>query len=308
MLEPRQAMRDLVIAISRTAKSARPGFLVIPQNGVELVTTHPDAPQSPFAVTYLAAIDAVGQEDLFYGATHDDLPSPPRDTVHLLAYLDRLRTIGKPVLVTDYCSSPDHVVDARRQNGEHHFLSFPAPSRELDRIPSDLVVSNAPAPHLPSPPPATPAQLLARARTFLYLINPERFPQRADLLAALAATTADILIIDPYDADGKPLSPSDIARLRRKPDGSPRLVIAYLSIGEAETCRPYWNPDWKRSPPPWLDAPNPDWPDNYKVRYWHPDWQSLLFRAPDSSLSLILRLGFDGVYLDIIDAFEYFEN
>lgn len=308
VLEPRQAMRELVIEISKTAKTAQAGFLVIPQNGVELVTTRPDDPQAPFVAPYLAAIDAVGQEDLFYGATRDDRSSPPRETAHLLGYLDRLRAAAKPVLVTDYCSTPAHAADAHAQNAAHRFLSFPAPSRELDRIPADLVTSDAAPPSLSASAPATPAQLLARARTFLYLINPERFPRRADLLNALAATTADLLIIDPYDADGAPLSPADIARLRRKPDGSPRLVLAYFSIGEAETCRSYWNPDWERSPPPWLDTPNPDWPDNYKVRYWHPDWQRILFRAPDSPLAHILRTGFDGAYLDIIDAFEHFEN
>lgn len=305
--EPRQVMRDLVIAISQTAKTARPGFLVIPQNGIELVTGRPDDPEAPFVAPYLDAIDAVALEDLFYGATRDDRPSPPRETARLLAYLDRVRAAGKPVLVTDYCSTPALVANARQQNAAHHFISFPAPSRELDRIPADLVASNAQTPSLSASATAMPTQLLARAKTFLYLINPERFPRRADLLDALAHTTADLLIIDPYDADGVPLAPSDITRLRRKSDGSPRLVLAYLSIGEAETCRPYWNTDWEHSPPPWLDTPNPDWPDNFKVRYWHPDWQHLLFRSPDSPLSHILRSSFDGVYLDLIDAFEHFE-
>ena len=146
VLEPRQAMREFVIKISKTAKTARPGFLVIPQNGVELVTTRPDNPQAPFVAPYLAAIDAVAQEDLFYGAVRDDCPSPPRETARLLAYLDRLRATGKPVLVTDYCSTPAHVADARAQNAAHRFLSFTAPSRELDRIPADLVTSDAAPP------------------------------------------------------------------------------------------------------------------------------------------------------------------
>lgn len=276
-------MRDLVIAISQTAKAARPGFLIVPQNGIELVTAVPDDPQAPLVAPYLAAIDAVGQEDLFYGMDKDDHPSPPRETARLLAYLDRVRAAGKPVLVTDYCSTPAHVAESRRQNDAHRFHSFQAPSRELDCIPADL--------------PAT---------SFLYLLNAD-FNRRDLLVQALAATPATLLVIDPCASDGSPLTPADLVRLRHRPDGTSRRVLAYLSIGEAETYRPYWQPSWSRQPPPWLDAPNPDWPDNYKVRYWHPDWQQLLFRAPDSALAHILAAGFDGAYLDIIDAFEHFE-
>ena len=66
--------------------------------------------------------------------------------------------------------------------------------------------------------------------------------------------------------------------------------------------------EWKSSPPSWLAGENPDWPGNYKVRYWNTDWQKIIFGEGDSYLGLILDAGFDGVYLDIIDAFEYFEN
>jgi cysteinyl-tRNA synthetase len=58
-----------------------------------------------------------------------------------------------------------------------------------------------------------------------------------------------------------------------------------------------------------LDGPNSDFPDNYKVRYWMPGWRAILFgRASPglerSYLDRILQAGFDGVYLDIIDAYE----
>jgi len=47
---------------------------------------------------------------------------------------------------------------------------------------------------------------------------------------------------------------------------------------------------------------NPDWPGNYK--YWNPDWQTVIY----GNLGKILAAGFDGVYLDLIDAFEIFEQ
>ena len=62
----RQAMRDFVIRISETARAQDADFVVIPQNGIELVTLGDDA-GSELASSYLAAIDGHGQEDLFYG-------------------------------------------------------------------------------------------------------------------------------------------------------------------------------------------------------------------------------------------------
>ena len=47
---------------------------------------------------------------------------------------------------------------------------------------------------------------------------------------------------------------------------------------------------------------------NYKVRYWDPDWQAIIYGNHDSYLAKILSAGFDGVYLDLIDAYEHFEK
>ena len=67
----RQAMRDFVVRISETARTEHPDFIVIPQNGIELVTLGEDA-DADLAAPYLAAIDGHGQEDLFYGYRRDD--------------------------------------------------------------------------------------------------------------------------------------------------------------------------------------------------------------------------------------------
>jgi cysteinyl-tRNA synthetase len=54
---------------------------------------------------------------------------------------------------------------------------------------------------------------------------------------------------------------------------------------------------------------NPDYPDNYKVKYWMPAWKKIIYgvRAGvnKSYLDRIIDAGFDGVYLDIVDAFEF---
>ena len=81
-----------------------------------------------------------------------------------------------------------------------------------------------------------------------------------------------------------------------------------MSIGEAEDYRYYWQSEWNSNPPSWLDNEDPNWPGNYFVQYWNESWQNIIFGSDESYLDKIINTGFDGVYLDIIDAFEYFEN
>ena len=80
-----------------------------------------------------------------------------------------------------------------------------------------------------------------------------------------------------------------------------------MSIGEAEDYRYYWMPGWTEGYPDWIVEENPDWTGNFKVKYWDPDWQEIIFGNDDSYLTKIIDSHFDGVYLDIIDAYEYFE-
>lgn len=117
---------------------------------------------------------------------------------------------------------------------------------------------------------------------------------------ALAAAPFDLLVIDPTGG-GQALTRAEIERIRSRPGGA-RTVLAYLSIGEAEDYRPYFRPAWRQRPPAFLTEENPEWKGNYKVRYWDPAWQALVL----AQLEQILAAGFDGVYLDIIDAYEHF--
>ena len=106
----------------------------------------------------------------------------------------------------------------------------------------------------------------------------------------------------------KAYAASEIRGLKTKRNGGKRLVICYMSIGEAEDYRYYWSDAWKTGKPAWLAEENPHWKGNYIVKYWDPDWQKIITGNDGSYQKKILDAGFDGVYLDIIDAFEYFEN
>lgn len=151
----------------------------------------------------------------------------------------------------------------------------------------------------------SPARTLAAAKSWGYQL------QKIDP-NALAAAPYDVFVID-YSRDGtdeRALTAEEIARLKVKPDGGRRIVLAYLSIGEAEKYRYYWQPDWETSAlaPPWLTEPNKRYRTNFPVRYWHADWQAIVFRGDNSYLGRILNAGFDGIYLDRVDVHEEFEK
>ena len=113
--------------------------------------------------------------------------------------------------------------------------------------------------------------------------------------SAIAKSSADMIVID-YSGENGPFTKAQVERMKRKPDGSRRIVIAYMSIGEAETYRWYW-PQHSST---WLGPENPEWRGNYGVRFWLPDWQAIIFEYTDR----IIAAGFDGVYLDKVDEFE----
>lgn len=156
----------------------------------------------------------------------------------------------------------------------------------------------------PSPP--------ERPRSFAYVLQAERLGKtREQAVARLASCGRDWLVLDPsYDGgpDGRWSAP-ELQALRAGKPG--RKLLAYLSIGEAESYRAYWRREWDAGrdgrpdarAPAWLAAENPEWKGNYRVKYWDAQWQALALEALDAAVSQ----GFDGAYLDLVDAFETFE-
>ena len=71
--------------------------------------------------------------------------------------------------------------------------------------------------------------------------------------------------------DDEWLNSSDLTQIRTKANGGTRLLISYMSIGEAEDYRYYWGNNWKPGSPDWIVAENPNWKGNYKVAYWEAD-------------------------------------
>jgi cysteinyl-tRNA synthetase len=101
-----------------------------------------------------------------------------------------------------------------------------------------------------------------------------------------------------------------ISQLRYLPDGKKRLLIAYVDIGQAEDYRDYWQPEWvaptadKPGMPDFLVTIDPDgWSGNYPVAYWDQRWKAL-WLGDDGIVAQLARLGFDGIYLDWVEAYD----
>jgi cysteinyl-tRNA synthetase len=167
-----------------------------------------------------------------------------------------------------------------------------------------------PWPRMALPPREGPA--LTSARTWGYQLQN---------VAVLSLSPAlDMVVVD-ASHDSRQVATMRrelITALRQRQGAPPRVVLSYLSIGEAESYRYYWQPAWDTAPPRWLGSENKDWKGNYAVRYWDGDWQRILLAPrprvigriamalgfrPEPYVDRILEAGFDGVVLDKVDGY-----
>ncbi|MBX9925971.1 MAG: endo alpha-1,4 polygalactosaminidase [Hyphomicrobiaceae bacterium] len=141
-------------------------------------------------------------------------------------------------------------------------------------------------------------------------------------LDVAAASPYGLLVVDATAglAPGKAFMREDVERLKRAPDGSQRLVVSYLSVGEAEDYRPdYFSPEYlEEEAPDWLLKENPQWKGNRLIRFCHEGWQRTILGDDQgrnvysailpSPLYKLIELGFDGVYLDRVDVYAEVEK
>lgn len=136
--------------------------------------------------------------------------------------------------------------------------------------------------------------------------------------AAIAAAPHDLMVVDfsRHGDEASKFTKEEVAAMQQRREGGRRVVAAYISIGEASEFRTFWRREWTRSgrargaltsaAPAWLGPVNPDWPESRKVRYWDPAWQAIIFNDERSGwLDQIVAQGFDGAYLDIVDAYYF---
>lgn len=279
-------MQDFVVSISEYARTFDSDFIVIPQNGTELAYNNLSSDEG-LNSNYLSAIDGVGVEELFFYGTYN--PDDYR--------LNMLREIvsSKKVMVSEYVSNNNDIQSSITYNLNEGFIRFPRTANNYNytEIPDSVINENS-----------FDINTLADAQNYLYLISSDAFSSRQDFLDAIATTNFDVVLIDLF-YDDSPFTTTEINQLKTKANGGRRLVISYMNIGAAENYRYYWQDDWKLHRPGWLKKPYDGYEAEIWVKFWKKDWQEIIFGNDDSYTKKIIDAGFDGVYLDNVEAYYF---
>ena len=267
-------------------------------NGASSLYLPIDGNTNENAAKMLQSVDAQLAESVFYGYDmQDGQETPAEENEFFLQTLDTAHNGGLPVFVLDYVKDEQQAALAYEKSFAKGYIPMATPYRDLDGIPPYAI------PHENS----NDISSLADVQNYLVLLNPGKFSSSEDYLRSLQNSNYDLLIIDLY-MENRLLTKQEVNALKRKQNGGQRLVFAYMSVGEAETYRKYWQAEWSEKLPSWLDKPNENWQDNYRVKFWRSEWKHLLYGSPAAYLDEIINAGFDGAFLDVIDVYQYFQN
>jgi cysteinyl-tRNA synthetase len=276
-------MRSLVQKVSSYARDTDEDFIVIVANGEDLASDGGRTPRG-----YLDAIDGVAREDLYFGTSGMDRPTPWSRTETLAASLNVSRRAGKVAMAVDRCSRPGFIWDSMEWANMMGFLYFASDSEGMDTIPD-----------YPADPPGAhrgDVSSLEDARNLLVLTVAAGWDSRDEYLASLRDTNYDLLVVDAF-FNGTPLKAQEVDSLRTKKEGGARLVVAVMGLGEIDERQHVWRDLYTNQPPGWLGKEVNGEPGKHRVEYWERGWRAVLFRSEQSWLDQILASGFDGVYL-----------
>lgn len=291
------AMVDLLGELHDYARKQNPHFQSLANGGSSLFLEM-DGNTAENVSKMLKSVDGQLVESVYYGFDmKDGSKTPPSETRLFQQTLDAAKAGGLPVFVLDYVKNEKQAADVEQKSIARGYIPLATPYRGLDNIPSyPITCANE-----------NNITCLADVKNYMIVLNPDKFSSVEDFLSSLQNTNYDMLIIDLYAGDHQ-LTRAEVQKLQYKKNGARRLVIAYMSVGEAEVYRHYWQADWNDNPPSWLDEPNEDWQDNYRVKYWRSEWKHLLYGNPNAYLDQILSSGFDGAFLDVVDVYQYYQD
>jgi cysteinyl-tRNA synthetase len=282
-------MQDFVINISKYTRNFDDNFIIIPQNGEELAYTNADI-SKPLNENYLKAIDGFGIEELFYNETY-------KPNNYRIGILKKLKD-QKAIFVSEFVNDSSLVNEAQKNNNQEGFVSF---IRTKDNyhyavIPEKIQGENS-----------NDITTLKEVKNFLYLINNSNYYSKSKFLEAIANTNYDLVFIDLYH-NGVLFKKEEIEKLKQKKNGGKRLVVCYMNIGAAEKYRTYFKRDWSLGNPSWLKKNYEGYENEFWVEYWNKDWQKIIYGNDDSYAKKIVDAGFDGMYLDNIEAYYFLYN
>ncbi len=291
--EGRDAVEEMITFIQEMrdfATERDPDFIIIQQNAASIIDGHPELVQ---------VIDAIAQEAIWFDGDADFGWSDPRgcdketdaDTTDgYLEFLKMYKEANLPVFNCEYaCKSAEAAYSRALGEGLIPYVSRRSLS-ELTETPPPLLQNQIP--------------LAKNIIDWGYQLQGYKSGLRS-----LRDSAFDVIVMD-YSASGgddEEFKKEDINSVKFEGACDRKVALAYMSIGEAEEFRFYFDD----LPEDLLfEDPNPQFLDNIKVRFWDERWQNIIFGnqedGPEKSyLDRIIDAEFDGIYLDIIDAFEF---
>ena len=303
LLDMREEMRQFVQSISTFAHKHRRNFLIIVKGGLDLIVKKDDLDENrfPAARTFIQSIDGVLQEGLFLGERPFGQPPPEERQQRLLHLTETAKKHGLKVFVMDFSTDPAAIEKAYQQNKPRGYIPLVAQklAADIDALPT----------HPKQPIDENPKSVLSinGIKNFVYIANSRPFGRQDEFALKMKQTNYDMIIVDVFHGR-QPLTKRAIETLKYKGIGGKRLVLAYVNIGSAASYRYYWKANWSEGSPSWIDAPFRDDPDRHHVHFWDMGWQKIITGDPKSYIYGVIDQGFDGVVLDGIDAFWYFEG
>ncbi|MDA0240824.1 MAG: hypothetical protein O3A84_12470 [Proteobacteria bacterium] len=308
-VDGRGQMRSLVSDISRTARKLNPNFVVLVQDGLDLIeqTDAGDATQKVASSPFIRAIDGVLIRGMFFRPPTPKVDTPfsrthEKTTAELLRLANLAKTRGLTILTTDFTVGSKMTQEYIKSSGDRGFIPFAASVRGFffDAIPK--------FPNRPRNENPKSITGLGQIKNYLYLTNSSAYDRQEEFVLALADTNYDAVIVDVLHRGRRPFTKRSVDGMKFKKLGSRRLVLAYMNVGNAETFRYYWQPTWREGSPGFVMSPVPGNPDRHFVEYWNPEWKKIIAGDTKSYLYGIFAQGYDGVVLDGLEAFRQFED
>ncbi|BEO91227.1 endo alpha-1,4 polygalactosaminidase [Fusobacterium nucleatum] len=281
----KERMKDFIKELRNNTDKEK---IIITQNGNELYFKNGKIDKKFFNIT-----NATTQESLYYGdVLRFNVPTSKGLKNELLELTTPIRKKGKPVFVINYGKGQKKKEFLKKEALKTKFVSELLPSFNADRLYQTIEDYND-----------EDINSLSEVKNFLCLLNPENFSDIEEYYQALRNTNYDLLLIE-VSHNNVFFTKEQIEELKIKDNGGKRIVIAYLSIGEAEDYRFYWKKKWNKKKPNWIVKENENWEGNYIVKYWSPEWKDII-KEYQKKLD---EIGVDGYLLDTVDTYQYFEE
>ncbi len=301
LLDYREEMRKFVQSISIFARKKRSDFVIIAENGLDLVVKRDinDTEKLSPARTYMQSIDGVLHDGVVFG--DKQFGKPPTDTQknELFRLIDTAMSYGLKVMKTDYATETKSINALYRRYGKKGYIPFISKSLEMNVIP----------PLTSIPFRENPKSILSMSdvKNYLYLSDSSGLGRQDEFALKIHQTNYDIIAVNIFHRR-LPLTKQAVETLKYKKIGAKRLVFAIIDIGSAASYHYYWKPSWQEGSPSWIGAPFGDDPDKYHIKYWNPEWKKIISGDNKSYIYGAIDQGFDGVILKGLDAYRFFEG